>query len=158
MTEEYEREDSRLRPVVLQTSAPEPDQRRRRSVRYLGWAGGVAVGVIAAAGLVAGGSAIWSAVDPGSPPQSPLWIQPPPPVGAKPTPTPVVSETTTPDDHGGSGRDHPEDSASPHSSSSTRPSATATTDDHGGRRGSSGSGKSGSGSSGSDDGLSGKSR
>jgi hypothetical protein len=144
----YEREDSRLRPVVLQTSAPEPDQRRRRPVRYLGWAGGVAVGVIAAAGLVAGGSAIWSAVDPGSPPQSPLWIQPPPPVGAKPTPTPVASETTTPDDHGG------------RRATSGSPTSTTTTDDHGGRRGSSGSGKSGSSgssSSGSDDGLSGKS-
>ena len=155
---EFEREDSRLRPVVLQTSAPEPDQRRRRSVRYLGWAGGVAIGVIAAAGLVAGGSAIWSAVDPGSPSQSPLWIQPPPPVEAKQTPAPVASETSsstrpsateTTDDHGG------------RRATSGSPTSTNTTDDHGGRRGSSGSGKSGSSgssSSGSDDGLSGKSR
>ena len=124
------REDSRLRPVVLQTSAPEPDHARSRSVRFLGWAGGIAVGVVAAAGLVAGGSAIWSAVDPGSPAQSPapLWIQPPAPVEAKATQTPTpVSETTTPDDRG-RGRDHAEDSASPTSGRSS-------TEDRSGRRG-----------------------
>lgn len=147
-----EREDPRLRPVVLQTSAPAPDG-GRRSTRILTWAGGVGLAVAAAAGLVAGGTAVWSAVDPGSPAQSPapLWIQPPPVVSGADSettaPTPA-HETSTPDDHGRHGSD--DNTTAPTSTDSTSgpddhgrddrttgPTSTRSSsgpDDHGGRR------------------------
>jgi hypothetical protein len=56
------------------------------------------LGLVAAAGLVAGGTAVWSAFDPGAPGRStaPLWFPPPENI------TPQSSKVTpTPDDHGG---------------------------------------------------------
>ncbi|WP_328520965.1 hypothetical protein [Kribbella sp. NBC_00359] len=90
-------EDLRRRPVVLRTSGDDVEP-QRRPVRYLAWAGTGLLGLVAAAGLVAGGTAVWSAFDPGTPGRSPapLWFPPPEnitPQSAKVTPTP--------DDHGG---------------------------------------------------------
>ncbi|MFI5695274.1 hypothetical protein ACIA58_25705 [Kribbella sp. NPDC051586] len=92
-------DDVRRRPVVLQAGRPGDDV-PRRSRRYLAWAGTGLLGVVAAAGLVAGGTAVWSAFDPGTPGQSPapLWFPPPEkitPQSERITPTPTV------DDHGG---------------------------------------------------------
>ena len=111
-------DDPRRRPVVLQTGAADTEP-RRRPVRYLAWAGTGLLGLVAAAGLVAGGTAVWSAFDPGTPGQSPapLWFPPPAtitPQSAKVTPTP------TPDDHGGD--------------RTRTPDSTRTLDDHGGQR------------------------
>ncbi|TDW93330.1 hypothetical protein EV137_0605 [Kribbella pratensis] len=138
-------DDVRRRPVVLhagQSEATAP----RRTRRYLAWAGTGLLGVVAAGGLVAGGTAVWSAFDPGTPGRSPapLWFPPPETI------TPQSEQVTpTPDDHGGD--------------RTRTPSPTATTepgDDKGGDRTGSGkssttsgstSGKHGSGKS-SDDG------
>lgn len=105
------------------------------------------LGVVAAAGLVAGGTAVWSAFDPGTPGQSPapLWFAPPETIAPRSeriTPTPTV------DDHGG------DRTRTPKSSSTTEPG-----DDKGGSRPSTGkptsgkttSGNSTSGKHGSDD-------
>ncbi|WP_134116507.1 hypothetical protein [Kribbella kalugense] len=140
-------DDVRRRPVVLHAGQSDPVA-PRRTRRYLAWAGTGLLGVVAAAGLVAGGTAVWSAFDPGAPGQSPapLWFPPPEkitPQSEKVTPTPTV------DDHGG------DRTRTPKSSSTTEPG-----DDKGGTRPSSGktttgkptSGKHGSGKSGSDDG------
>jgi hypothetical protein len=126
-----EPEDSSRRPVVLQTQRPDQESVRRRSTRYLGWAGTGLLGVVAAAGLVAGTTAVWSAFDPGTPGQSPapLWFPPPATVQPKP-----ANVTTTPDDHGGR-----------RTTPATTPTATRTTepgDDKGGdRHGGKGGGK-----------------
>lgn len=114
-----EPEDSQHRPVVLQTQRPDQESVRRRSTRYLAWVGTGLLGVVAAAGLVAGTTAVWSAFDPGTPGQSPapLWFPAPATVQPKP-----ANATTTPDDHGGR---------------RTTPTATQTTergDDKGGDR------------------------
>jgi hypothetical protein len=142
-------EDLRHRPVVLRTSGDDAEP-QRRPARYLAWAGTGLLGLVAAAGLVAGGTAVWSAFDPGTPGQSPapLWFPPPATI------TPQSSKVTpTPDDHGGD--------RSPDTKSSS-PRTTEPGDDKGGDRtaptsgtstsGKSGSGKSGSGKS-SDDGA-----
>ncbi|MFF0343321.1 hypothetical protein [Kribbella sp. NPDC004875] len=94
--------DPRRRPVVLR-SAGSADEPTHRSRRYLAWAGTGVLGLVAAAGLVAGGTAVWSAFDPGTPGNSPapLWFPPPEtitPQSEKIAPTPTRS---TPDDHGG---------------------------------------------------------
>lgn len=94
--------DPRRRPVVLR-SAGSTDEPTHRSRRYLAWAGTGVLGLVAAAGLVAGGTAVWSAFDPGTPGNSPapLWFPPPEtitPQSEKIAPTPT---RTTPDDHGG---------------------------------------------------------
>ena len=126
-------EDLRRRPVVLRTGGDDAEP-ARRPLRYLAWAGTGLLGLVAAAGLVAGGTAVWSAFDPGTPGQSPapLWFPPP--------------ETITPQ------------------SSKVTPTTTPTTiepgDDKRGERtkptsGKSTSGKSGSGRSGSSDDKSG---
>ncbi|MFG1815415.1 hypothetical protein ACGFIF_16720 [Kribbella sp. NPDC049174] len=88
-------EDVRRRPVVLQTRGDDPQTTRRP---YLAWVGTGLLGLVAAAGLVAGGTAVWSAFDPGTPGQSPapLWF--PPPETIRPQSDRV---TPTPDDHGG---------------------------------------------------------
>ncbi|MER7247445.1 hypothetical protein [Kribbella sp. NPDC000426] len=144
--------DVRGRPVVLRAGRGE-QVRARRSGRYLGWVGSGVLGLAAAAGLVAGGTAVWSAFDPGTPARSPapLWFPPPEtitPQSERVTPTPTV------DDHGG------DRTRTPKSGSTTEPG-----DDKGGARpttgasagkqttgeatsgkhGSDGSGKSGSG-------------
>jgi hypothetical protein len=94
-----ENEDTRARPVVLQARSADPDS-ARRPTRYLTWTGSGLLAVAAAAGLVAGGSAVWAAFDPGSAgqPSSPLWF--PPPATVRPQNATVVP-TPTPDDHGG---------------------------------------------------------
>ena len=136
-------DDLRRRPVVLQAGAS-GDEAPRRSRRYLAWAGTGLIGVVAAAGLVAGGTAVWTAFDPGTPGHSPapLWFPPPEtitPQSEQLTPTPSTTRTPTPtrtataDDHGGV--------RTPTPKSTSRP-----TDD---KRG---SGKNDSGKSGSDDG------
>jgi hypothetical protein len=110
-------DDVRRRPVVLhagQSDAAAP----RRTRRYLAWAGTGLLGVVAAAGLVAGGTAVWSAFDPGTPGRSPapLWFPPPETI------TPQSEKVTpTPDDHGGD--------RSPSATSTTEPG-----DDKGGDR------------------------
>jgi hypothetical protein len=93
------------------------------------------IGLAAAAGLVAGGTAVWSAFDPGTPGQSPapLWL--PPPATIQPQAA-TVTPTPTPDDHGGR-RDDP--TSAPTSTGSSK-STTEPGDDKGG------SGNSGSGS------------
>jgi hypothetical protein len=98
-----EPEDSRRRPIVLQTEALDPES-GRRPARYLAWAGTGVIALAAAAGLVAGGTAVWSAFDPGTSGQSPapLWFPQPAtvqPQSATLTPTPTPSRTA--DDHGG---------------------------------------------------------
>ena len=113
--------DVRRRPVVLRTGRAD-DAVPRRSARYLAWAGSGVLGLVAAAGLVAGGTAVWSAFDPGTPGRSPapLWFPPPEtitPQSERITPTPTV------DDHGG------DRTRTPTSSSTTEPG-----DDKGGTR------------------------
>jgi hypothetical protein len=97
-------EDVRRRPVVLQTGRAD-DAPARRSARFLAWAGTGLLGLVAAAGLVAGGTAVWSAFDPGTPGESPapLWFPPPEtikPQSEKVTPTPTRTSASI-DDHGG---------------------------------------------------------
>jgi hypothetical protein len=129
---------------VLQTQRPDSESVRRRSTRYLAWTGTGVLGLVAAAGLVAGTTAVWSAFDPGTPGQSPapLWFPPPATVQPK-----VASATTTPttssspDDHGGR-REGP--SSSP--SSSTTGRTTEPGDDKGGGKGKSSDDSSGHGS------------
>jgi hypothetical protein len=153
--EDARADDVRRRPVVLhagQSEATAP----RRTRRYLAWAGTGLLGVVAAAGLVAGGTAVWSAFDPGTPGQSPapLWFPPPETI------TPQSEKITpTPDDHGGDrtrtpspnsttepGDDKGGDRTGPRKSSTTsKPSTTSATTG-------STSGKHGSGKS-TDDGL-----
>ncbi|WP_329477419.1 hypothetical protein OG555_36110 [Kribbella sp. NBC_01484] len=155
-------EDLRRRPVVLRTSGDDAEP-QRRPVRYLLWAGTSLLGLVAAAGLVAGGTAVWSAFDPGTPGRSPapLWFPPPEnitPQSAKVTPTPddhagdrtrtpgPSTATTEPGDDKGGNRTATTKPTSGKSSSGSPTSGTPTS-------GKSGSGKSGSGES-SDDGSS----
>jgi hypothetical protein len=126
--------------------------------RYVAWTGTGLLGLVAAAGLIAGGTAVWSAFDPGTPGRSPapLWFPPPEtitPQSERVSPTP----TPTPDDHGGDrtrGSESPTATTEPGDDKGgdrRRPTATTTSTTSG--HGSSGSGKSGSGkSSSSDDG------
>src|SRR5689334_24980485 len=114
-------DDLRRRPVGLHTDGA-GDEAPRRSRRYLAWASTGLIGVVAAAGLVAGGTAVWSAFDPGTPGRSPapLWFPPPEtitPQSERITPTPTL------DDHGG------DRTRTPTSSSTTEPG-----DDKGGTR------------------------
>lgn len=142
-----ETDDPRRRPVVLRTGAADAEP-RRRPARYLAWAGTGLLGLVAAAGLVAGGTAVWSAFDPGTPGESPapLWFPPPAtitPQAEKITPTPTP--TPTPDDHSRTPDDHGGDrkpSTSRSTSGSTSTGTTEPGDDKGGNRGSSNSGKS----------------
>ncbi|MDX6280488.1 MAG: hypothetical protein QOH03_1559 [Kribbellaceae bacterium] len=110
---------------MLQTQRP--DTESARSTRYLAWAGTGLLGLIAAVGLVAGTTAVWSAFDPGTQGQSPapLWLPPPATVHPKP-----AAVSTTPDDHG---------------DRTTAPSSTVSTTEPGDKRG--GKGKSSDGGS-----------
>ncbi|MGW6276248.1 hypothetical protein [Kribbella sp. NPDC055071] len=134
-------DDPRRRPVVLRTGGADSEP-TRRPVRYLAWAGMSLLGLVAAAGLVAGGTAVWSAFDPGTPGNSPapLWFPPPTTI------TPQQA-TPTPDDHGGDRTRTPSSTTTP--SDDHRTTTTEPGDDKGGDR----SGKSGSGKSSSDDKL-----
>jgi hypothetical protein len=154
-------EDPRRRPVVLH-SGPRGDEPQPRSRRYLAWAGTGLAGLVAAAGLIAGGTAVWSAFDPGTPGRSPapLWFTPPETIA------PQSEVTPTADDHGGDrtgtpptttiepgddkGGDRTRPTSSPSGTATSGPSGTATSRKHGSDDpGKSGSGKSGSGESGS---------
>lgn len=133
-------EDLRGRPIVLQADGTAQDSTRRSPARYLAWAGTAVLALAAAVGLVAGGTAVWSAFDPGTPNQAPAPLWPAPPATVKPqavTATPSATHTS-PDDHGGR-RDDP--TSTPNSTGTIEPG-----DDKGGlRKGSddnSGSGKS----------------
>jgi hypothetical protein len=91
-----EPDDSRHRPIVLQTNGADLESARRGPARYFAWAGTGVIALAAAVGVVAGGTAVWSAFDPGTPGQqpAPLWFSPPATVQPQ-------TATTTPDDHGG---------------------------------------------------------
>ena len=89
------------------------------------------IALAAAAGLVAGGTAVWSAFDPGTPGQSPapLWFPPPATVQRQAA---NITPSSTPDDHGGR-RDDP--SGSPTFTGPGRSRQTTEPgDDKGGRR------------------------
>ena len=136
-------EDLRRRPVVLRTGGDDAEP-TRRPVRYFAWAGTGLLGLVAAAGLVAGGTAVWSAFDPGTPGQSPapLWFAPPEtitPQSSKVTPT-ITPKTIEPGDDKGGDRKQP----TPGTSTSGKSTSGEST-----------SGKSGSGKSGSSDDKSG---
>ncbi|MDX6258691.1 MAG: hypothetical protein QOH84_379 [Kribbellaceae bacterium] len=109
--------------MVLQTQRPGAES--VRPSRFFAWVGMGVLTLVAAAGLVAGTTAVWSAFDPSTPGQSPapLWFPPPATVHPKP-----AAVTTTPDDHGGR-RETP----------TTTPSSTSRTtepgDDKGGGKG-----------------------
>ncbi|MGW7681512.1 hypothetical protein ACWGID_12275 [Kribbella sp. NPDC054772] len=94
--------DPRRRPVVLQ-SGQAADEPAHRSRRYLAWVGTGVLGLAAAAGLVAGGTAVWSAFDPGTPGNSPapLWFPPPETITPQSEQITPTRTRTTPDDHGG---------------------------------------------------------
>jgi hypothetical protein len=153
MEPEEQAEDTRRRPIVLQARGADAESARRSPARYFAWAGTGMIALAAAAGLVAGGTAVWSAFDPGTPGQSPapLWFPPPATVQPKAATITPSSSPTTPDDHGGR-RDDP--SGSPTSTGPGRSGQTTEPgDDKGGLR-KSGSGKSGSGSGSSGSGKS----
>jgi hypothetical protein len=151
-------EDLRRRPVVLHTSGDDGEP-QRRPARYLAWAGTGVLGLVAAAGLVAGGTAVWSAFDPGTPGRSPapLWFPPPENI------TPQSSNVTpTPDDHGGdrtrtpgptSSTTEPGDDKGGDRTATTKPSSgVSSSGESSSGTTTSGKGKSGSGKS-SDDGA-----
>jgi hypothetical protein len=156
-----EPEDPRRRPVVLQSRSAEPAS-TRRPARYLAWAGTGLLGLAAAAGLVAGGTAVWTAFDPSTPNESPAQLWLPPPVTVNPqsatvTPTPTLS----PDDHGGDrtrtpsstktterGDDKGGDRSRAPSTTTKGSNTTEPGDDKGGASGNSGKGKSGDDGSG----------
>jgi hypothetical protein len=98
------------RPVVFETRADAGPRTPHRGRRILGAVAGAVIAAGAAAGIVWGGTAVWSLVDPGSTANAPapLWIPPPPLVTAVST-TPSEDNLHTPgtrasepgDDHGG---------------------------------------------------------
>ncbi|GAA1533849.1 hypothetical protein [Kribbella lupini] len=124
--------DTRRRPVVLQTGGTGTEAGRRSLGRYAAWAGTGLLGLVAAAGLVAGGTAVWSAFDPGTPGESPapLWFPPtlePKAVTTTPNPTvgpgddkgglrtPTTGPSTEPGDDKGGLRKKDDDDKSGHS-------------------------------------------
>ncbi|TCC58296.1 hypothetical protein E0H73_28710 [Kribbella pittospori] len=148
-----EPEDPRRRPVVLQSRSAEPAS-TRRPARYLAWAGTGLLGLAAAAGLVAGGTAVWTAFDPGTPNESPAQLWLPPPVTVNPQSATVTpTRTPSPDDHGGDRTRTPSATRTTERGDDKGGSRTTTTrgsnttepgDDKGGDSGNSGKGKSGS--------------
>jgi hypothetical protein len=124
--------DTRRRPVVLQTGGTGTETGRRSLGRYAAWAGTGLLGLVAAAGLVAGGTAVWSAFDPGTPGESPapLWLPPTLEPKAVST-TPKPSSTIEPGDDKGSKTTEPgHDRTQP----TTGHSTTEPGDDKGGLR------------------------
>lgn len=98
------------RPVVFETRAGAGPRAPRRGRQVLGALAGAVVAAGAAAGIVWGGTAVWSLVDPGrtADAPAPLWIPPPPLVTAVSAPpsddNPHTSGSRAPepgDDHGG---------------------------------------------------------
>jgi hypothetical protein len=100
---------------------------------------------------VAGGTAVWSAFDPGTPGHSPapLWFPPPETITPQsvkvtptPTPTPTATRTTEPgDDKGGEKKSNPGKSSITSGKSQEPTSGKSSGDDA--RSGKSGSGRSG---------------
>ncbi|WP_326836542.1 hypothetical protein VSH64_16785 [Amycolatopsis rhabdoformis] len=103
------------RPVVFETRADSGPRAPRRGRQVLGAVAGAVLAAGAAAGIVWGGTAVWSLVDPGSTADAPapLWIPPPPlvtavttePSHAEPshpdTSRPETAGSEPGDDHGG---------------------------------------------------------
>jgi hypothetical protein len=132
--ESEQQTDTRRRPIVLQAQGADAESARRSPTRYFAWAGTGMIALAAAAGLVAGGTAVWSAFDPGTPGQSPapLWVPPPATVQRQAATITPSSSPTTPDDHGGRRDDS---SGSPRSTGPGRSGQTTEPgDDKGGRR------------------------
>ncbi|QRP49152.1 hypothetical protein [Amycolatopsis sp. FDAARGOS 1241] len=101
------------RPVVFETSADAGPRGPRRGRQVVGALAGAIVAAGAAAGIVWGGSAVWSLVEPGGTAgaPAPLWIPPPSPVTAVATApsddTPHTSAATrAPEPGGDDGGDH----------------------------------------------------
>ncbi|HET6986235.1 MAG TPA: hypothetical protein VFI00_06450, partial [Kribbella sp.] len=78
MNPDEQNTDPYRRPIVLQKSA-EGESASRRPRRYFAWAGTGVIALAAATGIVAGGTAVWSAVDSGRPGNAPapLWTSTP---------------------------------------------------------------------------------
>jgi hypothetical protein len=127
MDPEQQAEDIRSRPIVLQARGADAESARRSPARYFAWAGTGMIGLAAAAGLVAGGTAVWSAFDPGTPGKSPAQLWVPQPATIQPQ---AATVTPTPDDHGGR-RDDP---AGAPTFTASHKSTTEPGDDKGGSR------------------------
>jgi hypothetical protein len=130
--------DTRRRPVVLQTGGTGAETGRRSLGRYAAWVGTGLLGLVAAAGLVAGGTAVWSAFDPGTPGESPapLWFPPTlEPKAVSTTPKPTIEPG---DDKGGLRRTPGHDKTQPTTGPTSEPG-----DDKGGLRNKGDDGKSG---------------
>jgi hypothetical protein len=125
MDPEQQAENIRSRPVVLQARGADAESARRSPARYFAWAGTGMIGLAAAVGLVAGGTAVWSAFDPGTPGKSPapLWVTEPATIQPQ-----AATVTSTPDDHGGR-RDDP---TGPPTFTASHKSTTEPGDDKGG--------------------------
>jgi uncharacterized membrane protein YgcG len=89
-------EDSRNRPVVLQTRAEPAPRHLRKPARVLAGATLVVAALSGAAGLAFGGSAVWSVVGPqgSNNVHDPIWVAPPSQV---PIPARVDDQRTTTD-------------------------------------------------------------
>jgi eukaryotic-like serine/threonine-protein kinase len=164
-------DDSRNRPVVLQTRAEPAARHLRKPVRVLAGATLVVAALSGAAGLAFGGSAVWSVVGPqaGNDAPAPLWVEPPKAITPVPIPARVDDHRTTTDPdrsttttgRGRSGEAEPNDPDRPATAGknaatgtgATHDDAPATTDDENRRgAGGSGGGSSGSGGGGSSSG------
>ncbi len=89
--------DPHRRPIVLQSEPTDGESAGRKPRRYFAWAGTGVIALAAATGIVAGGTAVWSAVDPGRPANSPapLWTSTPENVAPQ-----AAFVSPSPDDHG----------------------------------------------------------
>lgn len=92
-------EDSRNRPVVLQTRAEPAPRHLRKPARMLAGATLVVAALSGAAGLAFGGSAVWSVVGPqgSNNAHDPIWVAPPSQVTQVPVPARVDDQRTTTD-------------------------------------------------------------
>ncbi|HEY0689614.1 MAG TPA: hypothetical protein VGD71_11265 [Kribbella sp.] len=90
--------------TVPQTHRADNESTRQKPARYLVWAGTGMIALAAATGIVVGGTAAWSAINPGKPGDSPapLWNPPPQNIERQ-----AVSASPSPDDHGGRRNDTP---------------------------------------------------
>jgi hypothetical protein len=83
---------------VSQTHGADNESARHKPAKYLAWAGTGMIALAAATGIVAGGTAAWSAIDPGKPGDSPapLWTPPQQNIERQ-----AATVSPSPDDHGG---------------------------------------------------------
>ena len=102
--------DPHRRPIVLQSEPTGGESAGRKPRRYFAWAGTGVIALAAATGIVAGGTAVWSAVDPGRPGNSPapLWTSTPENVAPQ-----AAFVSPSPDDHGDRRFDTPGSSTTP---------------------------------------------